>query len=92
MEGKRFEISEEGVVRIRAWNRDIVVGLTNGFGFVEIRGFECCRKISGSSEQALSAMAKLGVIGLESLIASAFINKGYEKALSIRRCYEKIRI
>ncbi|MEM0202423.1 MAG: hypothetical protein QXO16_02335 [Archaeoglobaceae archaeon] len=92
MEGRRFEVSEEGVVRIRHWNREITIGLTNGSGFVEIKSFECCKKISGPSEQTLSAMAKLGVISLKSLIASAFINNGYEKALEIKRCYEKIKL
>lgn len=92
MEGRRFEVSEEGVVRIRHWNREITVGLMNGIGFVEVKSFECCKRISGSSEQMLSAMAKLGVISLRSLMASAFINRGYEKALNIRRCYEKIKV
>jgi len=92
MEGRRFEICEKGVVKIRHWNKEITIGLTNGLGFIEIKSFEFCRKITGPSEQTLSAMAKIGVISLKSLIASAFINNGYEKALEIKRCYEKIKL
>ncbi len=92
MEGRRFEVPEEGVVRISHWKREITVEFRNGLGFVEVKSFECRKTISGSSEQTLSAIAKLGVISLRSLMASAFINKGYEKALMIRRCYEKIKV
>lgn len=74
------------MVRLRYWNREITVRLTNSSGSLEIRGFECCKTITGSSDRMLGAMAKLGIVSFGALIASAFKCRGYEKALEIKRC------
>lgn len=92
IEGRKFEISEKGVMWIKDGGRKILVEISGTRGLVEIRNGECCRKIIVSSEKVLCAMAKIGVISIKSLIASAFINLGYKRALELKRCYEKIRV
>jgi len=91
MSSRNFEVSDEALW-ITSGARKIKIEFGNGRSCLEIRFGDKCRKIQCSSEELLAFIARIGAVKLQNLIASAFINSGYEKVLKIRRTYEKTRI